>query len=1020
MKKLLYLFVFTLLSSSSAIGQNVIKGVVTAVDGLPLIGVTVSEKGTNNGTITDIDGSYSISVKEGAMLVFSYTGYNAQTLAVDSRTAINLTMEEGVNLEEVVVTALGIERSQKALSFSATSVDGEDMATAREVNVANSLAGKVAGVNINRTATGAGGSTRITIRGNSSVSGNNQPLIVVDGVPIDNSNLGAAGMWGGQDWGDGISSVNPSDVESMTVLKGNAAGALYGYRASNGVILVTTKKGTKRKGLGVDFSSSFQSDNFLNTFDFQKEYGHGDRGSAPATQDEAVAFGLYSWGGKLGGDAIQFDGVTRPYTDQGDNLSRFYRTGNTYTNTLALSGGSDAINYRISGTALNNQDILPTSDLDRYTLSISTNAKLSDKLTANISGSYVDEFASNRPRLSDSPGNANYTAISLPSTININDLKGDPNKLGAAPDGTELDFNDNAFVTNPWWGSHQFEASSGKKRIFGNATLNYQLLEDLSVRGRISLDNFNRKRRNLTPYGTNFSTFGQLDESYQQVQEVNKELVLNYQKDITENFGVNVIVGGNQQRNFNELLGAAGDNFSIPFLHDIRNLPNAQDQYAFSSYGVNSVFGQLELAFNNNIYLTATGRNDWFSSLTQTDGSESNNSIFYPSVGASWVFSESLNLSSLLDYGKLRLGWANVGGATDPYQLSLGYGVFGSNAGQPLGGISGDRIPNKNLKPSNTREIEFGADLRFLKNRVGLDFAIYDKNTENDILFAAAAVSSGFSSIAVNVGEIRNQGYEVLLSTVPVKTKDLTWGLNFNFSHNNNTVVSLVDPEVDDETLRAAEARTLSGYIDHVEGLPYAQVSGFSYERDASGNIAYDEEGYPIRGEYTHFGTGVHPTTLGISNSLSFGEFTVSALIDMKMGGYIYSATNSFAYTRGLHRETLVGRENGVIGGTTVDPANVQDYYQRVAGITEEFVSKNDFGKLRELIITYRMPTSVVEKTPFSAASLSLSGRNLAILWSDVDNVDPESSYNNENAQGLEMFGVPQTRSIGINLNLKF
>ena len=481
------------------------------------------------------------------------------------------------------------------------------------------------------------------------------------------------------------------------------------------------------------------------------------------------------------------------------------------------------------------------------------------------------------------------------------------------------------------------------------------------------------------------------------------------------------MLGGNQQRNKLENLGAGGDNFSIPFLHDIRNVPQAQDRYEFSSYAVNSLFGQTEIGLNNNLFITGSLRNDWFSTLTQAPGLDSENSKLYYGLGASWVLSDAVTLPAWADFAKLRAGYAQVGGATNPYQLTLNYGVFGDFNGQPLGGVTSGSIPNSMLVPSTSTEFEVGGDFRFMKGRVNLDLAYYNRKTVDDILSASASGASGFGTITVNVGEIRNRGIEALLSVTPVRNDKLDWTVSLNYANNQNEVVSLLTPENDGEMLSVDGSRTLSANIQHIEGLPYSQITGFTYMRDEGGNIMYDEDNLPrINNEVTAFGTGVHPTTIGLNNSLTFGNFSVSALLDFRSGAFIYTATNSFAYTRGLHKNTLEGREDGRIGDVTLEPANVQDYYQRVAGITEQFVDESNYAKLREVILSYRLPSSIFGEGVIRGATISLTGRNLALLYSSVENVDPESTYNNGNAQGLEMFGVPQTRSFGVNLNVKF
>ena len=1025
MKLHLLCLLFLLGGSMTVVAQQRVTGNVTGTDGEPLIGVAVLETGTTNGTITDIDGNYVLNVSdEAASLTFSYTGYARQVVEIGAQTAINVVLEAGVALDEVVVTALGIERDKKALAYSVTEVEGENFSQARAMNVIQSLSGKVAGVNVASTATGPGGATRVVIRGNSSISGNNQPLYVVDGVPIDNTNLGSAGMWGGQDWGDGISSLNPDDIESYTVLKGNSAAALYGFRASNGVILITTKSGKKRQGIGVEFSSQVRTESIVNHVDFQEEYGHGRDGVAPTTQAEALANGLYAWGSRLDGSSVmQFDGQSRPYSAVGDNLDRFYETGVTFSNTLALTGGNENYNFRFSGAALNNDDVTPNAGLDRYTFSMKTNARFSDQLSGSAGVTYINEQVDNRPRLSDSPGNANYTAWSLPPSINIDDLKGPTDKLGANEDGAELEFNDNAFVTNPWWGTHQFDADSRKNRMIGNIQLRYDIFGGFYTRGRISVDRYNFRRTNITPYGTAYSAFGQMDERSTNFQELNTELILGYDKDVTESIGLNIFVGGNQLRNKRETLGIEGDNFSVPFLHTIKNLQNQRSIYEFKEFQTNSIFSSAEIAINRAIYLTATGRQDWFSTLTNIDNT-SDNDKFYYSVGASAVLSDIINLPSQVDYAKVRVSYGEVGGvgaAEEPYLLGLNYVIHGQgHSDNPLGGITTDpnSIPNATLTPLTSQEFEVGLDFVLFQNRLGADFAFYNRQTIDDILNAKVSSTSGYAEKVVNIGKMENVGVELLLYGTPVKTSDFRWDVSVNYAQNNNEVVSLLTAEDDGESVRVEESRTQNAYIEHIEGLPYSQIMGYLYDRDDAGNIVLDDDGLPVRGELVAMGTGVHPTSIGISNTLSYKNLSLSFLIDSKSGGYIYGATNAYAYFRGLHQNTLEGRESGI---GPVSAENLEDYYQRIAfNITEEFVQKADFIKLRELVLSYNIPKSKLGGLPFESLSLGLAGRNLALLSSSVDNIDPESTYTAGNGQGLEMFGVPQTRSFQFNLGIKF
>lgn len=1024
MKNFTLLSLLLLLFALPAMAQKTVTGTVIGDDGEGLIGATVLEVGTSNGTITDIDGKYSISVANDAALEFSMTGYTTRRITVGNQTMINTTLEAGVALDEIVVTALGIERDKKALGYSVTEVSGEDFTEAREINVANSLSGKVAGVNVSSTATGSGGSTRVIIRGNSSISGNNQPLYVVDGVPIDNSNLGSAGMWGGQDWGDGIQSINPDDIETMTVLKGNTAAALYGFRAANGVILITTKSGKgKGKGIGIEFNSNIVAESLLDFRDFQTQFGHGANGMRPMDQADAIQNGLVSWGSRLdGSNVVQFDGVSRPYSDVGSNLDRFYRTGSTFTNTLSFTGGNEEFNFRASASNLDNKGIIPNSGLTRRNFTLKANAKLGERWNATMSGTYVNESVENRPRLSDSPGNANYTVWTLPASIDVDNLKGDPNKLGADTDGTELKFNDNNFVTNPWWAANQFEASNTRNRLIGNFQLRYDILDDLYIQGRAGLDTWFDRRRNLTPYGTAYSPRGQLSEDSRTFQELNLELILGYNKQITEDISLNLIAGGNQLRNGNERVTASGSNFNVPFLHTIRNLANQAPGYAISEFQVNSVFGQAEIGFWNALYLTGTVRQDWFSTLTNAAG-DSDNSKLYGSAGASLVLSDVVDLPDFISFAKVRGSWAQVGGATNPYQLALNYGIFGQgHLGNPLGGINNGSVPNANLVPSTSVETEFGLDVRLFEGRLGIDAAYYDRTTTDDILSATISGTSGYGSKSVNVGELTNRGIELLISATPVTSQNFRWETSLNFAHNVNNVAALLTPEDDGEDIRVSESRTRNAYIHHVEGLPYSQVAGFGYARDGAGNIQYDDNGYPQQGDFQFFGTGVHPTTMGWNNSVSYKNLTLSFLFDMQSGGVIYAATNRYAYSSGTHQNTLQGRDGGaLLYGTTIAADQVDDYYGRIASnITEEFVEDADFIKLRQVVMAYKLPQTIVNKLPVAGVSVSLTARNLALIWSKVDNIDPESTYTAGNAQGLEMFGVPQTRTFGVNLNVKF
>jgi TonB-linked SusC/RagA family outer membrane protein len=1012
--------------SATAQSRTVSGTVSSAADDAPLPGVNVLVQGTTTGTVTDIDGNFSITVNgEDAVLTFSSIGFETLTETVGSRSTINVSLQEDMTqLGEVVVTALGVEKERKSLGYSVSEVKGEELVEAREINLGNALAGRVAGVNVSNTATGPAGSSRVIIRGNSSLGGNNQPLYVVDGVPIDNTNLGSAGMWGGRDSGDGLSSINPDDIAEISVLKGNTAAALYGSRASNGVILITTKKGNNRKGIGVEINSNLVFENIIDNFDFQEQYGNGDRGVAPTNQEEARAFTLSSWGAPLdGSNVVQWDGASRPYSFAGSRYDEFYRTGYSFTNTIALTGGNENGSFRLAASNLDNEAVMPNSGYNRKNFTLSANGKFADKLSITAKAQYSIEEAQNRPRLSDSPGNANYIIGVLPPNVPVQPFQGPTDKLGADETGGEIDFNDNTFITNPYWAAHQFDQNDVRNRLIGSISAKYDITDWLFLQGRIGIDRLDSRNTEIDPYGTNFIPLGRINERQRVIQEVNQDYFLGLDKSFGK-FAISGLFGGNIMRRFDETLGAVGSNMNIPFFHAVGNAQNQNPIVGFSEKGINSVYGSAEFSYNDLLFLTVTGRNDWFSTLA-----EGNNSVFYPSVGTSFVFSDAFSMPDWVSFGKLRASWAQVGGDTDPYNINLTYNLVGQgHQGAALGSITQSSIPNTALQPLTVDEIEVGFDVRFFNDRLGIDFAYYDRTTRNDIVSASISNTSGYNSVVVNVGEMRNSGIELLVSAQPVITRNFTWEVIVNMAQNNNEVLQLAEGI---DFLQGEQARSRNVFIRHAVGFPYSSIWGRRH-RTINGQKVYDENGLPVRSEDIELlGEGVHDITSGITNNLRYKNITFSALVDLRVGADLFSGTNLTAYSTGLHQNTLEGRENGLtftgvdVEGEqqtfTIDPENVQDYYQRLASdITEEFIYDASFAKLRSLQIGYMLPNSILDSTPFTSANISLVGRNLLLLWSNVENTDPESTYTTSNSQGLEWFGIPQYRSFGVNVSLRF
>ncbi|WP_051254415.1 SusC/RagA family TonB-linked outer membrane protein [Arenibacter latericius] len=1015
------------------IQDNIVTGTILDENNVPMPGATVLVEGTLIGTTSDFDGNYSIAVPENAAkLSISFIGYETQTIAIAGRTEIDIILKESANtLDEVVVTALGIERSKRSLAYSVSKVGGDEFTEARETNIANSLAGKVAGVNVSRTASGPAGTSRVLIRGNSSLTGNNQPLYVIDGIPIDNTNRGSAGEWGGQDGGDGIGNINPDDIESMSVLKGNSAAALYGSQASNGVILITTKRGKTNQGLQIEVNSNFVMENAINHLDLQKEYGSGLLGQKPTTQSEAWDAGEFSWGAKLDGSSVvQFDGVSRPYSYAGDNFDKFYRTGSTATNTVALSGGSADIGYRFSASNMENESILPNSGMKRQTYSANLHGKaLNDKLSFQSSAQYILQDVKNRSQLADSPGNAHYTVWQLPVTTNILDLKGDPNRLGANPEdatdlygatmgkkGYELLPTSSIWMQNPYWAAYQQTDMESKNRLIASASIQYDINEWAYVKGRAGIDQSDRLTESVNPTGTGHNIDGGMSQGQYKYQQSNFDIMIGSRHEFDNGIAYDFLAGANKMRLQEDGTSASGNNFALPFFYSIANGINNGGGSSFSKLGSHSVYGQAEISYDNWLFLTGSARNDWFSVLDGRD-------VFYPSVGLSAVLSDVLTLPEAIDFLKVRTSWAQVGSVGDigAYSLNQNYSLGRAQLGVPRGSISGGSVRNANLNPLLVTELELGFNMQFLKNRLGIDFSYYDKKTEDDILNAGISYTSGYWSTVVNVGELTNKGVELLLTGTPVMTQNFKWDVSFNMSYNKSKVVSLVDPENDEERFNIGLSRARHAWVTHIEGKPFGQITGTTYLRDANGEIDLDDNGLPqvdVDAGTVAFGTGVHPFNAGLQNNFRYKDFSLGFLLDMKDGAVGHSGTMAQFYRRGIHKNTLVGRENGI---GIIPASGIRDYYEKIYNdIAEEFIYDAGFIKLREITLGYHIPSKILAKTFISKANVSLVGRNLWLIHSNVDNIDPESSYTSGNAQGLDFFAMPQSSSFGVNVNLTF
>lgn len=1048
-----------LVVQSSFAQLKTISGTVTEKGSkIPLPEVSVFINQVNKGDITDFDGRYSIKAEDlkGKTLTFSYLGYKTVTINLTGEDqVINATLEpDSTNLNEIVVTALGIKRESKALGYSLTKVDGEDLSTVKSLSAVNSLQGRVAGVNISSGSGGAAGSSRVIIRGASSLTGNNQPLYVIDGIPvINNTNGSVVGATNNAtgDGGDDISSLNPDDIESVSVLKGSSAAALYGSLASNGVIMITTKSGKNKKKMGIEYSSSFTFDK-VNTGlqDFQTTYGQGNNRLRPGYEydltgnpveiglkasaiDDSYVSSLQSWGAPLDGSLVyNWDGVKRPYSYAGNNLDKFYKTGVTSINTLALAKGGEDYNYRLSFSNLDNKDIFPNTTLKRRSISLNASAKISSKLTSTINTKYIVEDVHNRISIGDTPGNANTVAFVLPSSLNIYDLK-----PGSNEEGTELRFQPSQFISNPYWATNDFNNDDTKNRLTASTTLKYDVNDWLSVTGRTGIDTYDLSRKRVTPFGTAYRPAGELYQVKSTYKLVNSDVMLGIDKDITDKISINSILGANSRTSSFESLSALGRGFIVVGLEDLNNTTLPEPTYGFFETKTNSIYGSFEASYNRYLYVTFTGRNDWFSTLS-FPGKTTPNDGFYWSVSQSLLLSQAFDLPEAINYAKVRTSYAQVaGGARNAYSLNLDYAITGSFQGQSFGQLNGNSIPNPNLIPFQKNEFEVGFEGRFFNSRLHLDMAYYANKTQNDIVRAAASQSSGFTSSILNIGELQNKGFEFLIGGSPIKTEDFSWNTSFNFGYNNSEIIH-TDDEDTAINVDGSLTRSRTAIISHIVGENYGVIFGSSYKRDENGTIMYNNSGTipkPVQGENKILGQGVAPYTMGFSNRFSYKDFSLSFLIDAKFGGSVHSGTNRELMMRGLHKKTLKGREDGLevsgIDNATgqaftkvVAPENLRTYYgfigEENSGISEEFVYSTDFIKFREVSLSYSLPQTALKNVFIDNVRLSVIGRNLFFISRKIDNVDPEASLNNLNSQGIERFGTPSTRSYGFSVNVKF
>jgi TonB-linked SusC/RagA family outer membrane protein len=1006
-----------------------VSGTVTSKgDGMPLPGVNVLVKGTAAGTTTDSNGKYTITAdSENAVLVFSFIGYSSQEVAIGNRTTIDVVLEDDITqLSEVVVTALGITKETRKVGFAVTAVNGDQLNKARENNVALSLGGRVAGLSVKGTSGGPGGTARILLRGMPSMNSGGAPLFVINGVPMDNTQRGSSGEWGGSDNGDGIGNLNPDDIETMTVLKGQSASALYGARASNGVIMITTKKG-KKGDFSVEYNMNYAADQAMNLTDFQYEYGQGLNGAKPANAGEAQATSRMSWGARLdGSQAIQFDGNTYAYSAQKDNIKNFYRTGSSFTNTVSVAKGGENGSFRLSLSNLDNKSIVRNSGLDRKTINLNIEQKITDKLTVNLMANYVDEKSTNRPQLSDGPMNAN-NGMFLATNIDQKILA-----PGFDPiTGNETRFGDDEYVTNPWFVVNQYVNNIGRKRLISSLSARYDITSWLYAQGRIGYDQLDDAVFKVEPWGTAYTQGmkGNLQEqSSALTYELNVDGLLGVSKDLTTDLSLEAMVGGNMRKNQWEYTRVAGSTFVLPYFYTLSNVltvnTNPGDNYKFTKSQVNSAFYSIDLEYKRFLTLSTTGRFDTYSKLANRDPSLRR--IFTPSVSSAFIFSEVLDIPSL-SLGKLRASWANTSGEVkDPYKTAVYYSLGSAFYGTPMGSFAED-APNTLLKPFTLTEVEIGTELKFFEGRLGFDVAWYTRKTKDEIMPAEWSAATGFRRGVVGTGSTKNSGLEVQVTGTPVQTSNFTWNVTANITTVKNTVLE-TDAVGTNQPLGSNRGTLGNAITAFVKGFAGPQILAYDYKRSAGGEIIVDASGLPVRGDLIKMGSVMPKVYGGINNEFNYKSFSMAFLIDYNFGNKVLSGTEYYSILRGLNKTTLEGRDGvrvGVLesGAENSVTASAQDYYRAVAQqITSSSVVDGDFIKLRQVTLGYTVPTAAFGNVPlFRSIQISFVARNLAILMRKADNIDPEASFGSDvKYYGIEGTSLPSTRTYGVNLNFKF
>lgn len=1035
-----------LFSSGSSIAQTV-SGTVSNDAGAKLSNVSVTVKGSQSGTTSNEEGKFSIPAKTGSTLVFTYIGYaptEVKITNVSSELIIILkTATQAPALDEVVVTALGIRKEARKLGYSATSVSPDQLTVNRTANPINALQGKVAGLNISSLGSGPGGTSKIRIRGQSSINGQNSPLIVINGVPVDNTNFNdnaSSGVKGGgvtADGGDGLSSINPDDIESMTILKGGPAAALYGSRAKDGVIMITTKTKAKNKGIGVSYNLNYTNETPLDYTDYQTQYGQGENGVRPTTPNPTS--GQWSFGEKIQPGMVYtlFTDPNVPYVAQGSRIKEFYRHAQNVNHTATFSSSNDKGGLYLSLSSSDNKGVVVNNSFEKKGINLGFTQNFTERLNVSGNINYSREVNKNPPSIANQDNTMPTAIMAMANTLPLSVL--DQFKYNPA-NGNEYLYSRFTNRTNPYWLLAEQFHNIKRDRIFGNVSATYKILPWLSLMGRFGQDYWSRDEdvnnfptgqaaRTAAPAGFVNGIYTQ--ESYR-FRETNLDFLLTANKEFGD-FGITATGGGNQMRKSRDINNVQVTDFVVRGLYTVQNGRSKDPVYTLIEQGVNSLYGSVDLSWKRALYLTGTARNDWFSTL-----SAANRSILYPSVSGAYVFTESLKPISWLNFGKLRVGYSEVGSDGDvaPYADQLFYTVNANLINNPSGtpvsvGTNGNVLPNPNLKPSRTAETEAGIELKMFNNRLTVDVSVYSKITRDQIVPVQISDASGFINTRINSGESRNRGIEGLVSVGVVRTKNFTWDFTANSSYNKTKVISILTNTPGERI--TVGTHVFNGETRLVVGEEIGQIAGFGYARDPkNGNqLIFQSNGLPLRtSSLVLFGSALPKWTGGFLNNFNYKGISLAVFIDYKLGNKMLSGTNFNATRHGLHQRTLEGREGGVIGkgvNQAGEPnavaAPVQTYWEHLRSqqIIESVVYNGGYWKLRQISLGYDLTKFVPAKWPIKGLKLDLVANNVLIIKKWVDNIDPESfGFASDNQVGLESPGLPTTRGIGLNLNVKF